>query len=63
MEREWRRQLHAQEFLGQKERITVKASLDQSCESREGAPNHYNLVTKAGGIARLMRTSRYLDER
>jgi len=53
MEREWCRQLHAQEFLGQKERITVKASLDQSCESREGAPNHYNLVTKAGGIARL----------
>ncbi len=62
MEREWRRQLHAQEFLGQRERITLKVALDQFCESRQGTPNHYNLVTKAGIVGRLMRTSRYLDE-
>lgn len=62
MEREWKRQLHAQAYLGQKERISIQAALDQFVESKNGTPNHKNLVSSSKTITRLFRTSRYFDE-
>ena len=32
MESDWRSKLHAQQFLGQKDRITLRAALEQFCE-------------------------------
>ena len=62
IEREMRRQLHAQEYLGQKERITIRDALEQFCESKKGTANHTNLRIHTKVLNRLMRTNRYLDE-
>ncbi len=62
IEREMRRQLHAQEFLGQKERITVREALEQFCVSKRGTANHKNLTIHTRILNRLLRTNRYLDE-
>lgn len=57
-----RRQLHAQEYLGQKQRITIRQTLEDFCESKRGTPNHKNLVIQTKALNRLMRTNRYMDE-
>jgi len=62
IEHEMRRQLHAREFLGQKERITIRHALQQFCTSKEGTANHKNLLIHAKVVNRLLRTNRYLDE-
>lgn len=62
MEREWKRQLHAQAFLGHKERITIQDAMNQFVDSKKGTANHKNLLTHSKSLARLFRTSRYLDE-
>lgn len=62
MEREMRRQLHAVEYLGQKERVTIHQALENFSESRKGTPNHKNLVAQTRVLDRLLKTHRYLDE-
>jgi integrase len=62
MEREWKRQLHTQEFLGQKERIRITDILDQFIESKKGTPNHRNLEIHKKVLLRLFNTNRYLNE-
>ena len=62
MEREWRRQLHAQEYLGHRERVTIRRVLEEFCDSRKDTPNHRTLVSNARTVNRLLRTSRYLDD-
>jgi hypothetical protein len=62
MEREWRRQLHTQEYLGSKERIRITDVLDQFIESKKGTPNHKNLCIHKNILLRLFDTNRYLDE-
>ena len=62
MEREWRRQLHAQAFLGQKERIVVRDILDQFIDSKKGTPNHRNLTIHRKTLIRLFGVDRFLDE-
>lgn len=62
MEREWRRQLHTQEFLGSKERIQITDILDQFIESKNGTPNHRNLCIHKQILLRLFNPNRYLDE-
>jgi integrase len=62
MEREWRRELHSQEYLGHKEPITIKAALAQFCESKAGTPNFANLSVKSRYLNRVFRTERFLHE-
>ena len=62
MEREWRRQIHTQEYLGNKERIPMIDILDQFIESKKGTPNHRNLCIHKQVLLRLFNTNRYLDE-
>jgi integrase len=62
MEREMRRQLHAVEYLGQKERITIHQALETFCEARKGTANHKNVVAQTRVLDRLLKTTRYLDE-
>jgi len=45
MEADWRSKLHAQQFLGQKERITLRAALEQFCASKRGTAHHRNLLS------------------
>lgn len=62
MERDWRRQLHSQEYLGQKERISIRDALEQFCESKKGTPNYTNLSINSRYLNKVFRTHRYLDE-
>lgn len=62
MEREWKRTLHAQQFLGQRERITIREAVVLFVDSKRGTPNHRNLVAHARVLDRTFRTGRYLDE-
>lgn len=62
MERELRRQFHAQQYLGQKERTTIRQALQDFLESKKGTPNHKNLHNQVKAMNRLLKTHRYVDE-
>ena len=62
MEREWKRTLHAQQFLGQRERITIREAISLFIESKKGTANYRNLVTHARTLDRSLCTGRYLEE-
>lgn len=62
METEWKAKLHAEQFLGRRERITLKAALDQFCESKAGTPNHRGLVSSAKVVGRYLPVNKLLDE-
>lgn len=61
MEVEWKSQIHAQQFLGHKERITIKAALADFCDSRIGTPNYKTLMSNKTVTLRLL-SKKYLDE-
>ena len=62
MEVEWKAKLHAQQFLGQRDRLSVKAAIDQFCESKSGTPNHRGLLSSAKAVSRLLPMQKMLDE-
>jgi integrase len=62
IEREWKRELHARAFLGQKERVTIKEAVSQFIDSKKGTPNYHTLVANSVALSRLFRVNRYLDE-
>ncbi len=62
MESDWRSKLHAQQFLGHKERITIRKAIEQFCESRRGQPHHAPLLAYAKGVIRLLPVHKYFDE-
>ncbi|MGE0190284.1 MAG: tyrosine-type recombinase/integrase [Steroidobacteraceae bacterium] len=62
MEREWKRELHARTYLGQKDRITIKAAVEQFLASRMGTPGHHPLSVNSVALFRLFRVNRFLDE-
>lgn len=62
METEMKAKLHAQQFLGQKERISIRKSIDEFIESKRGTPNHSSLQAYAKGVFRLLMTHKYVDE-
>ena len=62
MEIEWKAKLHAQEYLGRKERITLKDAIHQFCESKRGTPNYRNLTNMTRAGLRHLPAGRYLDE-
>lgn len=54
IETDWRAKLHAQQYLGQKDRLTIRQALDQFCESKVGTPNHPGLLYSVKALARFM---------
>ncbi len=62
LEREWKRQLHNQEFLGTRERAKIRQVLDDFINSKKGTPNHRNLYSHRKTLIRLFKIDRYLDE-
>lgn len=62
METDWKAKLHAQQFLGMKDRITVRAAIEQFCESKKGTPAYPGLVSTAKVVARLLPTHKDLAE-
>jgi integrase len=62
METDMKAKLHAQQYLGQKERITFRKAIEEYCESRKGSPNFANLKATARVVSRLMHTQKYIDE-
>jgi integrase len=62
MEREWRRELHSQTYLGRKERITIEKALELFRASKAGTPNYGNLLANSRYLNRTFRTQRYLDD-
>lgn len=62
METEWKAKLHAQQFLGRKERISLQAAIAQFCESKQGRPSHTGLLSCAKVISRLIPVNKHIDE-
>lgn len=62
MEVEWKAKIHAQQYLGHKERITLKAAIGEFCASKEGTPNHRTLLAFSRGVLRLLPGQKYMDE-
>jgi integrase len=62
LEREWKRKIHAQEYLGARKRITIRKILDDYINSKKGTPNHRNLESHRKTLGRLIHVDKYLDE-
>ena len=62
IERDWRRELHAQVYLGRQERVSIQQAVESFCRSKEGTANHKNLIAHSHTLNRLLKTTRYLDE-
>jgi len=62
MEIDWRAKLHAQQYLGHKERTSLRAAIENYCETKRGTPNHRCLLGSARGVFRLMTASKPIDE-
>lgn len=62
LEREWKRSLHAQQYLGQRERISIRNAIAKFAASKRGTANHRNIVAHTRVLERVFRLDRYLDE-
>ena len=62
MEIDWKSKLHAERFLGEKTRITLKTAMAQFCESKQGTPSYRGLLSIVKTVTRLMTVNRPLDE-
>ena len=62
METDWKSKLHAQQFLGQKDRITVRVAIEKFCDSKKGTPAYMGLLSTAKVVGRLLPTHKDLDE-
>jgi integrase len=62
MEVDWRAKLHATQYLGQRERISVRAALEQFCESKRGTANHRCLESHFRVLSKRIAVSKPLDE-
>lgn len=62
MEVEWKAKLHAQHFLGKRERISFGDAMRAFAASRQRTANHKNLVGHQLVVERLMNVQRPIDE-
>jgi integrase len=62
LEVEWKAKLHAEHYLGERQRISLKAALEQFCFSKAGTPNHGGLLYSSKVVLRLLPGRRALDE-
>lgn len=59
---DWRAKLHAQQFLGHRERLSLRQAINQFCESKVDTPNHRGLLSSAKVLARLLPLHKPVDE-
>jgi integrase len=62
MEAEWRTQLHANAFLGKKERIRLGEAIDRLCMSRIGTPSYKGMLSCAKVVSSYLPGGKYIDE-
>jgi integrase len=62
MEVEWKTKLHAQHFLGKRERVSLAEALRLFIETKQRTPNYRNFQGLRLGIERLMNVRKPLDE-
>ncbi len=62
MEIEWKSKLHAQQYMGVKERITLRDAIDEFSRSKQGTPNHRNFKFYIKTVCRLLPVNKYIDE-
>ncbi len=62
METDWKSKLHAQQFLGVKDRISIRQAIEQYFESKRGTPYHLPLMATGKSVLRLLPVSKPLDE-
>lgn len=62
MEAIWRTQLHANQFLGRKERIRLGEAINQFCESRKDTASYKGMLSCARVISRNLPVHKYIDE-
>lgn len=62
METDWKSKLHAQQFLGQKDRIAVRSAIEQFCDSKKGTPAYMGLLSTAKVVGRLLPIHKDIDE-
>ena len=62
IEREWRVQIHSQQYLGERESIKFSDMMDQFIETKEGTPNHPSLLSHGRILTRLFSVNRKLHE-
>jgi integrase len=62
METDWKSKLHAQQFMGMKDRISIREAMEQFSESRRGTPHHPTLLANAKSVFRLIPCHKPIDE-
>jgi integrase len=62
MEVEWKSKLHAQQFLGKRERISLGEAIRLFIDTKRGTPNHRNLHGHQIAIDSLLNARRPIDE-
>ncbi len=62
METDWKSKLHAQQFMGMKDRISVREAIEQFIESKRGTPNHPTLLASGKSVVRLLPIHKPMDE-
>lgn len=62
METDWKSKLHAQQFLGERPRISIQMALHQFCESKKGTANHRNLLSHYKVICRHLPVRKSMEE-
>ncbi|MEL4181675.1 tyrosine-type recombinase/integrase [Roseateles sp. PN1] len=62
MEIDWKAKLHGQQFLGHRERMTVRQAMEQFCDSKLGTPNHKSLLYSAKVLQRLLPVHRDISD-
>ena len=62
MEVEMKAKLHAQQYMGVKERITLRDAINEFSKSKQGTSNHRNLNFNSRTAYRLLPVNKYIDE-
>lgn len=62
VEREWKVQIHSQQYLGDKESIKFSDILLQYIETKEGTPNHSSLLSHSRILTRLFPVNHKLHQ-
>lgn len=62
METDWRAKLHAQQFLGKREAISLGEAIKEYIASREGTPSYRNLRGHRLALERSLNVKKPLDE-
>ena len=62
MEIEWKARLHSEQFLGQKQSISLRDAIDQFCDSKRGNASYKSLLCHAQVALRLLPVHKPIDQ-